>query len=93
MDAAEAHRLGLVSRIVPPEHWYDEALKVARSMATMPPIALRIGKEAVNKAFELTIADGVVHERRLFSLLFATEDQKEGMAAFAEKRQPEFKGR
>lgn len=93
MSAVEAHRLGLVSRIVPPEHWYAEALAAARAIAAKGPIAARLGKESVKKAFEMSLTQGVLHERTLFSLLFASEDQKEGMRAFGEKRRPAFTGR
>jgi len=93
MDAAEAERLGLVSRIVPPDKLMDEALAVADKVASMSrPIAMMV-KEAVNRAFETTLAEGVRFERRLFHSTFATEDQKEGMAAFIAKRKPGFKNR
>jgi enoyl-CoA hydratase len=93
MDAAEAERAGLVSRIVPPEQLLDEALAVAERIAAMSqPIAM-MAKEAVNRAFETTLAEGVRFERRLFHSTFATEDQKEGMAAFVAKRKPAFKNR
>jgi enoyl-CoA hydratase len=90
MDAAEAERAGLVSRIVPVAELLDEALKAASKAATMSrPIAL-IAKEAVNRAFESTLTEGLRFERRMFHAIFATADQKEGMAAFAEKRKPAF---
>lgn len=93
MDAAEAERAGLVSRIVPAADLMDEAIKVADRIAGMSrPITL-LAKEAVNRALETTLAEGVRFERRLFHSTFATEDQKEGMAAFVEKRQPSFKNR
>ena len=93
MDAAEAERLGLVSRIVPPDKLMEEALAVADKVAsTSRPIAMMV-KEAVNRAFETTLAEGVRFERRLFHSTFATEDQKEGMAAFIAKRKPGFKNR
>ena len=93
MDAAEAERLGLVSRIVPPDKLMEEALAVADKVASMSrPIAMMV-KEAVNRAFETTLAEGVRFERRLFHSTFATEDQKEGMAAFIAKRKPGFKNR
>ena len=93
MDAAEAERLGLVSRIVPPDKLMDEALAVADKVASMSrPIAMMV-KEAVNRAFETTLAEGVRFERRLFHSTFATEDQKDGMAAFIAKRKPGFKNR
>ena len=93
IDAREALRLGLVSRVVPDELLVEDALNLAASIATKAPIALRLAKEAVNAADEMSLTDGLAHERRLFYLLFATEDQKEGMAAFVEKRSPDFKGR
>jgi enoyl-CoA hydratase len=93
MDAAEAERSGLVSRVVPAEQLVDEALKVATRIAEMSRPSVLMAKEAVNRAFETTLAEGVRFERRLFHSLFATEDQKEGMAAFVEKRKPRFKNR
>jgi enoyl-CoA hydratase len=93
MTAGEALQRGLVSRVVPPEHCYSEALKIARAMAAKGPIALRIAKQSVLKAFETTLTEGVQFERSLFYSLFATEDQKEGMRAFAEKRRPKFEGK
>src|SRR5690349_17574382 len=93
MDAAEAERSGLVSRVVPAAQLMDEALKVAESIAAMSrPIAM-MAKECVNRAFETTLAEGIRFERRVFHATFATEDQKEGMAAFVEKRKPGFKNR
>ncbi|HLE59393.1 MAG TPA: enoyl-CoA hydratase-related protein [Candidatus Limnocylindria bacterium] len=93
IDAAEAHRLGLVSRVVPDELVVEDALSLAARMATRSPVALRLAKEAINAAFEMHLTAGLAHERRLFYLSFASEDQKEGMAAFVEKRAPDFKGR
>ena len=93
MGAEEAERAGLVSRIVPAADLLDEALNVARTIADMSPVAATMVKEAVNRAFETTLAEGVHFERRLFNAAFATADQKEGMAAFAEKRPPKFEGR
>jgi enoyl-CoA hydratase len=93
LTAAEAERWGLVSRVVPKEHYYTEALKVARTLATKPPIALRLAKESVLKASETTLSEGLEYERKLFYTLFATEDQKEGMRAFVEKRKPKYQGR
>jgi enoyl-CoA hydratase len=93
MDAAEAERAGLVSRIVPASDLLEEALKVAERIASLGRPSVLAAKEAVNRSFEATLAEGVHFERRLFHALFATSDQKEGMAAFAEKRQPNFKNR
>jgi len=93
IDAREALRLGLVSRVVPDELVVEDAMALAASIATKAPLALRMAKEAVNAAYEMSLTDALAHERRLFYLLFASEDQKEGMAAFVEKRPPDFKGR
>jgi enoyl-CoA hydratase len=93
MDAGEAERAGLVARVVPAANLMDEAMKIAESIAAMSLPALMVAKEAVNRAFETTLAEGIRFERRLFHAMFATEDQKEGMAAFAEKRTPDFKNR
>jgi enoyl-CoA hydratase len=90
MDAAEAERAGLVARVVPAANLLDEALKVAETIAAMSLPALLAAKEAVNRAFESPLAEGARFERRIFATLFATADQKEGMAAFAEKRPPKF---
>jgi len=93
MDAAEAERAGLVSRVVPAASLMDEAMKVAEAVAAMSLPSLIAAKEAVNRAFEMPLADGIRFERRVFHSLFATEDQKEGMAAFVEKRPAKFKHR
>lgn len=93
MDAAEAERAGLVSRIVPLDKLVDEALGAARKIASQSPLAVMMNKELVEAAYETTLATGVAMERRLFHSLFAFDDQKEGMAAFIEKRKPDFKGR
>jgi len=93
MDAAEAERAGLVSRVVPADKLLDEALAAAAKIAAQSPLAVMMNKELVNAAFETTLATGVGMERRLFHSLFAFEDQKEGMAAFVEKRKPDFKGK
>jgi enoyl-CoA hydratase len=93
MDAAEAERSGLVSRVVPADKLLDEALGVAKRIAEMSRPSVMIAKEAVNRAYETSLAEGVRFERRVFHSLFATEDQKEGMAAFVEKRKPKFKNR
>jgi enoyl-CoA hydratase len=93
LTAAEALKHGLINRVVPVELYLQEAIKLATEIAARAPVAVRMGKEAVNMAFETTLQAGVAHERRLFYLLFATEDKKEGMDAFINKRKPEWKGR
>jgi enoyl-CoA hydratase len=93
MDAAEAERAGLVARVVPLASLMDEAMKAAETVASMSLPAVMLAKEAVNRAFETTLAEGVRFERRVFHSLFATEDQKEGMAAFVEKRPAKFKNK
>ena len=93
MDAAEAERAGLVSRIVDADKLVAEAIEVAQKIAKLSRPSVMMCKEAVNAAFETTLRQGVVFERRMFHALFATEDQKEGMAAFVEKRQPNYKNR
>jgi enoyl-CoA hydratase len=93
MDAAEAERSGLVSRIVPDDKLVDEALNLGAQIASLSRPAVLAAKEAVNRAFETTLSEGVRFERRLFHAMFATEDQKEGMAAFIAKRKPAFKNR
>jgi enoyl-CoA hydratase len=93
MDAAEAERSGLVARVVPAPQLMEEAVKLADRIAAMSaPIVLMV-KECVNRAYETTLAEGVRFERRMFHAAFATDDQKEGMAAFVEKRQPAFRNR
>ncbi|HEY54333.1 MAG TPA: enoyl-CoA hydratase [Caldilineae bacterium] len=93
LGAEEAKDYGLVNHVTPVETYLDEALKLAAKVARQAPLAARLGKEAVNKAFELSLHEGLAHERRLFQMLFASEDQKEGMAAFVEKRKPTWMGR
>ena len=93
MDAAEAERAGLVSRVVPADKLLEEALGAAKRIAGQAPIAVMMNKEMVNAALETTLATGLMVERRLFHSLFAFEDQKEGMAAFAEKRSANFQNR
>jgi len=93
IGAEEAKALGLVSRVVPKEAYLDEAKKVAIEIASKSPVAVRLAKMAVNKAFEMGLADGIDFEREVFYLLFASEDKTEGMNAFTEKRKPEFKGK
>ncbi len=93
LNAEEAARFGLANRVYPVATYLDEALKMAHEIAGRAPLAVRLAKEAVNKAFETPLSGGIEHERRSFYFLFATEDQKEGMAAFAEKRPPSWKGK
>ena len=93
MDAAEAEKSGLVARLVSPEKLMDEALKVAETIANMSLPSVLAGKEAVNRAFESGLSEGMAFERRIFHSLFATEDQKEGMKAFIEKRTPKWKNK
>ena len=92
MDAAEAERAGLVSRVVPADKLMDEALAAALVIASQPRLAVLAAKEAVNRAFEAPLSEGLLAERRLFHALFATADQKEGMAAFIAKRPAQFTG-
>jgi enoyl-CoA hydratase len=93
MDAAEAERSGLVARVVPGADLMAEAMKLAQAIAEMPLPAVLAAKEAVNRSFESSLAEGVIFERRIFHSLFATHDQKEGMAAFVEKRKAKFEHR
>jgi enoyl-CoA hydratase len=93
LSAEEALQLGLIMRVVPDAQYLDEALKLANEIATKPPLAIRFGKEMVNLAFETMLSDGLERERRSFYFLFSTDDQKEGMRAFVEKRTPEWTGK
>jgi enoyl-CoA hydratase len=93
MDAAEAERAGLVSRIIPADKLLEEALNTAAAIAAMSLPSVMMAKECVNRAYETTLAEGVRFERRVFHSLFSTEDQKEGMGAFVEKRSAAFKNR
>jgi len=93
MDAEEAERSGLVSRVVPAKKMMDEALGAAQKIAEKSLITAAAAKEAVNRSYETTLAEGLLFERRVFHSLFATEDQKEGMAAFLEKREAQFRDR
>ena len=93
MEAAEAESSGLVSRVVSASDLLDEAMKVADKIADFSLPSVLMAKESVNRAYETTLAEGVRFERRLFHAMFATDDQKEGMAAFVEKRSPQFKDR
>src|SRR5437588_1193915 len=92
IGARRAYQLGLVNRVVPAEVTIDVAIELARGVAAKPPLALRMAKESVNRALETPLAEGLAAERRSFYFLFATEDQKEGMRAFLEKRRAQFKG-
>lgn len=93
ITADEAHRAGLVNKVVPAEVLLIETVKIAKLIAAKSPIAIKLAKEAVVKAFETTLDEGLQFERKNFYLTFASEDQKEGMKAFVEKRAPDFKGR
>ena len=93
MDAAEAERCGLVSRVLPADQLLEEAIKTAQKICELSLPVVMLAKESVNRAFETTLSEGVRFERRLFHAMFATEDQKEGMSAFIEKRKPAFKNR
>jgi len=93
MDATEAERCGLVARVVPLAELMNEVMKAAGTIAAMSLPSVMVAKEAVNRAFEVSLAEGIVFERRVFHALFATEDQKEGMTAFVEKRPARFKNR
>ena len=93
ISAMRAHQLGLVNKVVPAEMTVEVARRVARQLAEKAPLALRMAKEAVNRSFETPLDDGLAFERKNFYFLFATEDQKEGMRAFLEKRRGSFKGR
>lgn len=93
MDAAEAERSGLVSRVVPADKLIDEAMGAARKIAAKSAVAVMVAKETVNRSYETTLREGLLYERRAFHALFATEDQKEGMSAFAEKREAQFRDR
>jgi enoyl-CoA hydratase len=93
LSADEAYQYGLVNRVFPVEAYLDEALNLAKEIATRAPVAIQLAKEAINQSYETSLSEGVVDERRSFYLLFSTEDQKEGMMAFIEKREPEWKGK
>lgn len=92
ISAQEAYEAGLVNKVVPPEVYLNEALKLGETVASMPPLAVEMAKEAVLKAFDTTLDDGLLFERKNFYMLFSTKDQKEGMDAFVEKRKPDWKG-
>jgi enoyl-CoA hydratase len=93
LSAAEALHYGLVNRVYPADTYLDEALKLANQIAARAPVAVQLAKEAVNKAYEMTLAEGLAFERRNFYFLFSTDDQKEGMDAFVNKRDPHWKGK
>ncbi len=93
MDAAEAERTGLVARVIPADRVIEEAVAAAETIASFSKPATILARECVDRAYETTLSEGLRYERRVFHALFATEDQKEGMAAFAEKRKPQFVGR
>ena len=93
LTAEEAERAGLVARVVAKEAWLEEAKAVARAIAEKGPIAQRLAKEAVNRAYESTLETGLDYERKALYLAFASEDAREGLTAFTEKRKPDFKGR
>jgi enoyl-CoA hydratase/carnithine racemase len=93
IDAQEAHRLGIVNVVAPRRKWLEQAVELAEVVARRPPIAVRLAKQAVLAAEETPLGAGLEHERRLYELAMATEDRIEGMAAFLEKRRPDFKGR
>lgn len=93
LTAAEAQALGLANHVFPVETYLEEALKLAARVAAQAPLAVQLGKEAVKKSMELSLSEGLALERRLFQMLFASADQKEGMAAFAEKRKAQWTGR
>jgi enoyl-CoA hydratase len=93
ITVTEALQAGLINRVAPVELYLEEAVKLAREVAAMSPLAVKMAKESVLKAFDSTLDEGLHFERKNFYLLFASEDQKEGMQAFMEKRPPSFKGK
>lgn len=93
LTAEEAYQFGLINKVVPLDEYLVAAMELAESIAAMPPLAVRIGKEMVNQAFETSLSQGIADERRSFYFLFSSQDQKEGMQAFVEKRKPEWKGK
>jgi enoyl-CoA hydratase len=93
LTADEAFQAGLINKVVPVEFYLEEAKKMAAEIANRPPVAVRLAKEAILKSFDTTIEMGLEYERKNFYMLFATEDMREGMAAFIEKRKPEWKGK
>ena len=93
IEAHEAYAMGLVNQIAPRKEWLEKAIELAEVVARRPPLAVRLGKQAVLAAEETALAAGLAYERRLYELAMATEDRVEGMTAFLEKRRPEFRGR
>jgi enoyl-CoA hydratase/carnithine racemase len=93
ITAEEAHRIGIVNRVAGRDDWLQQAIELAQVVARRPPIAVRLGKQAVLAAEEMSLTAGLAHERRLYEIAMATEDRIEGMSAFIEKRKPEFRGR
>jgi enoyl-CoA hydratase len=93
LSAEEAYQFGLVNRVYPVESYLEKAIELAQEIAVRAPVAIRLAKEAINQSYETFLSEGVSDERRSFYLLFSTEDQKEGMEAFIEKRDPEWKGK
>lgn len=93
LTAEEALRYGLASRVAPLENYLNEALNLASQIAARAPLGVQMGKEAINKSFEMGLTDGMAYEEKLFYILFASEDQKEGMRAFVEKRKPAWQGK
>ena len=93
LNAQEALQFGLVNRLVPVETYLEEALKLADEVASRAPLAIRAAKKMINQSYERTLSEGLIEEKQVFYNLFASEDQKEGMRAFVEKRKPEWKGR
>ncbi len=93
LTAEEALRYGLASRVVPVEAYLSEAIALAAQIAARAPLAVQLGKEAINKAYELSLTEAMAYEEKLFYILFASEDQKEGMRAFLEKRPAQWQGK
>jgi enoyl-CoA hydratase len=93
LTAQEAYQFGIVNRVVPVEGYLEEALNLAEEIASRAPIAVRVAKNMINQAFDMSLSNGLAEERQEFYSLFATEDQKEGMQAFIEKRKPGWKGK
>lgn len=93
LSAAEAYQFGLINKVVPADEYLTAAMEMAESIAAMPPLAVRFGKEMVNQAFETSLSEGMADERRSFYFLFSSRDQKEGMQAFIDKRKPKWEGK